>query len=476
MKLNIKDAATGKLIAKFYFIFLLSASMLSCSTSRRATKPDETVKALPPLQESVINIPVKLFAKPYITQAERMAPIEFTSEKWPDYYLSSCDFRYKYRFVRSNLGFACANDRMTITFSGNYQIAGSKTVCAFGKQVSPWINGSCGFGNEPMRRVMITINSQLEFQPNYTLKTTTLPEKVQAVDKCTVTIFNNDVTQLVIDSIGASVAAFGNYMDNTIAGMNFTSTLQTLAAKVGRKIPLMDYGYIKLNPSAVKAGRLNYRQDTLLFTLGVACYPELSSDSGNLSVTGFLPPLTTADLPAGFVINTNGRYEYPYIDSLLTRFVAGKTFNLDGNQVIIRSVEVRGLDNNKVEFKIDFAGSRRGILYLTGTPKLDITNQIISVPDLDYSLKTGDILLNVGKTLFNKKIVNMMREKAVLNIRDVYTQNKLSLDSAFNRSITPQIATSGNSQEIQVTGLVIKKDNLLFQVRLRGLLTLLVKG
>ena len=112
----------------------------------------------------------------------------------------------------------------------------------------------------------------------------------------------------------------------------------------------------------------------------------------------------------------------------------------------------------------------------SGTPKLDLTNQIISVPDLDYSLKTGDILLNVGKTLFNKKIVNMMREKAVLNIRDVYNENKLSLDSAFNRSITPQIATSGNSQEIQVTGMVIKKDNLLFQVRLRGLLTILVKG
>ena len=70
----------------------------------------------------------------------------------------------------------------------------------------------------------------------------------------------------------------------------------------------------------------------------------------------------------------------------------------------------------------------------------------------------------------------MMREKAVLNIRDVYNENKLSLDSAFNRSITPQIATSGNSQEIQVTGMVIKKDNLLFQVRLRGLLTILVKG
>jgi hypothetical protein len=473
---NLKNAGTVKSIARFHFTFLFSLLIFACSTSRKSSTPPQSPQTLPALQESVINVPVKLYARPYIRQAESMAPIEFTSEQWPDYYLSSCDFRYKYRFVRSDLGFACNNNRMTIAFAGNYQIAGSKTVCAFGKQVSPWINGSCGFGSESMRRVLITINSQLEFQPNYTLKTTTLPEKVQAVDKCTVTIFNNDITQLVIDSIGASVAAFGRYMDKTIAGMNFTTTLQTLASKVGRKIPLMDYGYMKLNPSAVKAGRLNYSQDTLHFTLGVACYPELSSDSANLGVTSFLPPLTTADLPAGFVINTNGSYAYPYIDSLLTRFVVKKTFNLEGNQVTIRSVEVRGLDNNKVEFKIDFAGTRRGILYLTGTPKLDVSNQMISVPDLDYSLKTGDILLNVGKALFNRKIVNMMREKAVLNIRELYNQNKFSLDSAFNRNITPQLSTVGNSQDIQVTGLVVRKDNLLFQVRLKGLLTILVRG
>src|SRR5688572_18204326 len=135
--------------------------IIACGTQKRTGTGSTPSTTLPPLQESVINVPVKFFAKPYIRQAESMAPLEFTSEKWPDYYLSSCDFRYKYRFVRSNLGFACTNNRMTITFSGNYQIAGSKTVCAFGKQVSPWINGSCGFGNESMRRVMISINSQL---------------------------------------------------------------------------------------------------------------------------------------------------------------------------------------------------------------------------------------------------------------------------------------------------------------------------
>src|SRR5690606_28508005 len=102
------------------------------------------------------------------------------------------------------------------------------------------------------------------------------PEKITAIDKCTMTILNSDVTQQVIDSIGASVAAFGNSMDKQIAALRFSDILKTLGEKAGKKIPMAGYGYIRLNPSAVKAGRVNLSGDTLHFTIGVTCFPELS--------------------------------------------------------------------------------------------------------------------------------------------------------------------------------------------------------
>src|SRR5690606_28231764 len=206
---------------------------------------------------SRINITIKLKARSYLMQAEAATHKEFLSDGWPEYIVPNCEFRYKYRFVRSGLQFFCSNNKMTIQFAGSYQIAGGKTVCAFGKQIYPWIGGSCGFDGEPMRRVEISIGSILEFQPDYTLKTTTLPEKIRAIDKCTMTIFQADFTQQVIDSIGASVAAFGHSLDQQIAGLNFTETLRILGEKAGRKIPLANYGYLRLNPSSVKAGRVN---------------------------------------------------------------------------------------------------------------------------------------------------------------------------------------------------------------------------
>src|SRR6188508_935526 len=78
----------------------LAFALVSCGGTKK-TVSVSVPASLPPLQESVINIPIKLFATPYIKQAESMAPLEFTSEKWPEYLQTSCDFRYKYRFIRS---------------------------------------------------------------------------------------------------------------------------------------------------------------------------------------------------------------------------------------------------------------------------------------------------------------------------------------------------------------------------------------
>ncbi|HJU45858.1 MAG TPA: DUF4403 family protein [Chitinophagaceae bacterium] len=457
---------------------ILIVLLLLCFSSRAQQNPGAIapLTALAPLQESVINIPVKINVKPYLLQAEAMTPTEFLSEGWPGYIQSSCDFRYKYRFLREGLGVSCINNKFIVTFSGAYQIAGGKTICTFGKQMSPWISGSCGFGSEPMRRVQISITSLLAFQPDYTLKTATLPEKITPVDKCTVTIFNSDVTQEVIDSIGASVAAFGNSIDQRVAGLNFSSTLQTLAERTGRKIALKDVGYLKLNPSSVKAGMVNLIKDTMYFTLGFSCYPEISSDSINNSFTGFLPPLGSAVLAPGFTINTNAVYDYAALDTLLNRSFRNKVLQLEGRTVNIKNIEVRGLDNSQVEVRIDFEGDKKGTVYFTGTPLLDIEKQLITIPDLDFSLHTKDIILNVGKALFNKKILGMLRRKGILSVSDLYRENKLRVDSLLNRVVTTGITTAGRTTDFKVTGLVVKKDNLLLQTSVSGEMEVLVSG
>ena len=176
--------------------------------------------------------------KPLLSVMDSMTGKEFTNEKWPDYTESSCDFRYKYRFLRSPFTFNCVNNKVSISFKGNYQIAGSKRICAFEKPVSPWVGGSCGFGTEPYRRVDLIIGSSLELLPDHQVRTTTRLESSNATDKCSVTILQSDITLLVMDSIKASIDSFCFAFDHFVQALNNNTLLQQWRNSGSRELQL----------------------------------------------------------------------------------------------------------------------------------------------------------------------------------------------------------------------------------------------
>lgn len=461
-------------------VFLLSIPIFllaGCSTSKKNTTSQPPVpvrKTLPPLPETILNLPVKIAIHPFLLQAENLAPKEITSTGWPEYINSSCDFRYKYRFVRSVFQFACVNNRITVTINGNYQIAGSKSVCVINQAVYPWVNGSCGFGTEPMRKVNISLISDLKFTPDFHLQTNTRADKVQAVDKCLVTVFKNDITAQILDSIAASVNEFGRNMDAVISNMNFDKALAPIAEKAGKKIPLSTYGYLKLNANELNIGPINYAADTLSFTAGISCFPEISSDSINHSISRNLPPLKGNKVGSGFTMHTNAIYDYTTIDTLLTRTLRNREFAVKGEKIKIADVKVRGLDNYRVEFRISFIGTKKGTLYLTGTPELDLATQTINVPDLEYDLNSSSLALTLGKTFFNRQILDNLRKQAKVNVSDLYLKNKSKIDAQFNRTVTDGIFLRGGTTNLRLNGLVINKDNVQVQANVTGNASLVI--
>jgi len=363
-----------------------------------------------------------------------------------------------------------------VKLSGTYQVSGEKCVCAFGKQTSPWIGGSCGFGKEPMRKTDIYINSVLQFQPNYTVHTKTFAQKATALEKCTVSMFNLDITQQIMDSIKSSTNAFCYSMDSVVNGLDFSSTTKALAERINKKIPLDKYGYLKINPSAVKMGKMNSVKDTLQANLGIYCFPELHSDSTNNYTASFLPPLQNAAVIPGITVYTNARYDYPFINSIINQTVKDTSFEVEGRKVIIKNVQLHGAENGKVEILVDFEGDKKGSLYLVGTPQLDTANQVIIIPDLDYSLKSNDFILTIGKTFFSNKILRTLREKATISIAGLVEQNRRSIDAQLNKPIMEGVNAAGTLTDIRVLSLVVGKDALQAQTCTRASASIIISS
>ena len=459
-------------------VFVAMAGFCACGPSKKLTAPAETVMvgdSLPPLPSSEIDLPIKIAGRPLLLAADSLFPREFLSPGWPNFLQLSCDFRYKYRFVRSGFILRCTNNRITVAMEGNYQVAGGKCLCALGKPVSPWVMGYCGFDKEPMRRVDIAFSSLLNFQPDYHIRTSSVVDQVKALDPCTMSVFSVDMTQQITDSIRSSINFFCRSFDFASAKTDIASYLRQASARAWQKTPIGPYGYLIINPQSVRVGTLNYVRDTFAVSMGISCRPELSSDSRS-SAPPPLPPLRPGGYRNGVTLYLPANYEYAFISKLLNDSLRDKSFEYKGKNVIVKEVAVRGTEHHKIELRIDFAGSYAGRIYLRGTPVLDTARQTLNVPDISYSLESRDILLRMAKTLLRGKIRRNLQGNSVLDLAALLKTNWASLNAQLNRAIMPNLYTTGELKQLRLIGLLAGEKNIQAQLYLQADLAVTCTG
>jgi len=469
---------------KPFLLSLLVCSVISCTSTKKMTSPISSTSnafhlpdILPSLPASEIDLPLKIYAPPILAKADSIVPKEFASDGWPNFSQPSCDFRYKYRFVRSGLSITCSNNKISVQFTGSYRLSGSKCICAMNKPVSPWISGSCGYGNESLRRISINVSSQLNFLPNYKIKSLTKLDNLIAYDKCMVSLFSNDVTGLVVDSVRSSVNAFCTALDQAIAGMDFSKTFQQAFGQASIKIPISKYGYLAMNPSIVRIGQLNYSKDTFNISVGLTCRPQLTSDSANTSTTPLLPVLNVNENKSNVTLYLATEYGYAFLSKLLNDTLRNKAFDVNGRTIVIKEASIRGIGNHRIEVRIDFSGSNKGRIYLRGTPVLDVANQTLTMPDITYALEDEDLALKIAKKLFRNKIKKNLQGKSYLDVAALIKSNLSMLNEKLNNTkLTNNIFSSGSFNDIKIVGLLARDNAIQMQIYTNANITIVSSG
>jgi len=447
---------------------ILALALSSCGPSKHLAAPPPASDALPALPPSEIDLPIKIAGRPLIATADSLIPKEFLSDKWPGYMQPSCDFRYKYRFVRSGFTVHCTNNRLSVALQGHYQVAGGRCLCAAGKPVSPWVSGYCGFDPEPMRRVDLSFSTQLSFQPDYRLHTASGADQVKPLDRCTMSVFSIDMTQQIMDSIGASVNNFCRTLDVSIAKMNFSGNLHQNATRAWQKTAIGPYGYLVVNPTAMRIGNLNYIKDTFAISMGITCRPELGSDSSNPARLPPLPPLQSGNNRSGVTLYLPATYDYGFINKLLNDSFRNKTFEYQGQKIILKGLTISGMAHHQVKVEVDFGGSHEGQFFVWGTPTLDTARQELRVPDIQYELKSRDFLIRLARILFKNKIRENVKGNSFLDLAALLKANLPTLNAQLNRTLAPGLSTTGSVRELKMIALQAGEKNIQAQMYLKA--------
>ncbi len=426
------------------------------------------------LLQSEIDIPLRMDLRPVYEFANRMIDTLYTSPNYPtEWVMQGCDTRYQYRFVRGPLQFKAVNNLLYVSFSGYYGLRGSTRVCtSIGN--TPWTPAcSCGFGTEKPRRIDAGFVIQLKVLPDYKLGVQVNRSNPVPVDKCEVCFFAKDVTQSVVTQLRAELDSSISSFQRQLGTFSLRPYMQIAWDSLQAPYAMQTFGFLDVQPSALRIGQVQLRNDSLYASIGLSARPELKPVPNSEKKP--LPPLTDFVQRSGFRLYVAQSLPYNYLSSIANAQMAGKEFQagkgLFKKTVRVDSVELLG-DTLNVFLKLYVSKSAKGVFYLQGTPRWQPEKQELVLENLDFHVDSRQWLLRSASWLLDGAITQKLNEYARFNLSEKSTALVQSIASQMNRNIYPGINSKGFISRMSVDKIEAVNDGIFVQGAAEGRLWL----
>jgi Domain of unknown function (DUF4403) len=427
---------TARTIITFTFFGVVWASGLGW-----AAEGGPEAHTTPP-ELSTISVPIRASLAPLLPELEARVPKTF-SDKVKE---RGIDVRYEIERQPIALNMIGGGLHATTTVKYALEACRGRFPCV-----------SCGFG-EPRRVAEIKLQTKLEWDPSWRLRSTTRPLPVHYPKRCYVTWFDIDITRRfvapqVTDQLNIAARTIDKNTPSALAikphAEQIWGALQAPAEIAPRTWLVLEPTEVSLTP--ITGSGLNVTSTLTLRALTRVVVGEKPATSRKP-----LPALRVANAaPGGLRVPFD--LELPYGDAsrLATREVAGKTFKVNGKPLTIESIKLSPAANGKVsiEAQIDYRGGAlrnyRGAIFLDGTPRFDAATSTVFIPDLEYSVERRGVLFRVLERAAHASVRDRLRENARFALGPRIDEMRAEITRALNRKLAPGVFLKGRAGAMQ---------------------------
>jgi hypothetical protein len=444
---------------RFFIASVIILLLASCSKKLIPEKPflPATDFKLDSLPDSEINIPVKINLNPVYQLAEKSLDTVFTSPNYPDDWIQEgCDIRYKYIFRRGPLQLKSSGTRLDLGFTGFYKIIGSTRVCVGGTVISPWTPPCrCGF-NEGERMVNVAFHGSVTLQPDYKVRLNIQRQEPVPLNKCEVCFWGQDITRQVMNGLKDELDAAKLEIEKTYGVVDFKPKFQALWDELNKSHNLYGLGWLQVNPQNIQLTSMYARQDSLNLFFGLSARPVISFEKPD-EQTSWVPNISDFRRNPGFTIFLDARLNYDSLSRILNEQLKGKKLDINKGPVnktfIVKKCSVYGTGNERLILKIEFSGSNSGIIYLTGKPVYNSFAETLEIRELDFDIRTKNLLLRNAEWLFNKKILAELNKYTRFDLSSWFFNAKMAAHAQLNREWVSGLRSYGIITDMKLTGL-----------------------
>jgi hypothetical protein len=399
----------------------------------------------PPPEVSFIAVPIRASLLPLVPQIEERVPRKFSGDA-------------KERGI--DIHFDVTRDPMRLEMIG----AGLhvSTDVHYGMQACrgrfPCI--SCGVG-EPRREAHIKLQTKLDWDPTWRLRSKTRLLPIHYAKPCQVTWLGIDITpRFVAPVVEQQLGAVVGIIDRTTPSLtNIRPRAEQIWSELQRPTELAPRTWLVLDPMEVGLTPITGTGPTITSTLLLRMQTRVVVGEKPVTAEKPLPRLKAAVAGSQSRVRVPFDLELPYEEAsrLAARDFVGKTYNVNGKPLKIESLRVAPATNGRilVEALIDYRGGRlrnyRGMVFLEGTPKFDAASATIVVPDLDYSLdpKRRGFFSRIAERAAHVSIRARLRENATFPLAAQLAQTREAVTRALTRKLGTGVFMRGQADTIE---------------------------
>jgi hypothetical protein len=342
-----------------------------------------------------------------------------------------------------------------------------------GAALSPWTPACrCGY-DEGDRKVNVSFQNSLLITPDLKARLVIKRLEPQPIDKCTVCFWGQDITTEVMNGLKEQLDEAKTEMEKSFGSYDLRPKFQQVWDQLNKVYGLYGLGWLEINPTKIRINNLFARNDSLNIYVGLAAKPLISLEKPVEHLT-VAPNLSDFSYRPGFNIFLDALLNYDSLSNILSAQLKDKRVDLtQGKYIIIKDCTLYGMDNENLIVKVTFAGSENGLFYLTGKPFYDPATRIVELIDLDFDIKSKNMLMKTAEWLFNKRIINELKKYTRFDLTSYVDSAIATVNQQLNKEWIKGIQSQGKMDEIRIINIFPLREHLVVRSNCSG--NLLVK-
>lgn len=419
------------------------------------------VKPMPTVA-STINIPIRVELKPFIKMADQAFDKEFKGSDNP-----CSGLRYQYKVKREPIQLTGKGKTVFLGLDLAYGFSGEYcAACVLDHCVNPPIPFSCGWGDETLRRAKVKLKSDVELTSNYHIKSSTSFTDFTPIDPCRVTFAQININDVLMGQLRPELGNFAKMIDAEIAKQDLKPYILPIWKAFQEDIQIPMTGFLRFQPQSISMSELAMNGSVLTFQVGLTAMPTIQSTPWNKPTTG-LPNLSPYKKGTGFEVYTDLKLNYDSLSKQLFEIMKTEQFALGKEKINITSLRLFPA-GEKLGVAVGFAGTKKGVFYLLGSPSFDNAKASLALKNVEYDIATKNVLIKTAKWMMDETIRKKLEEQMVFDMSDLMNFTKKSIGESLNQTLEGGVKIKGTLKSLEVSTWSLQQDAVWVRAKTLG--------